>query len=217
MNVTALFVELLMVGIGTATWLALFLAAILSYKFDTMILTDNKALIGTLIAIVYVLGIVMDRLIRGMFTSTLEERARRKVFNDERVKHVKDLAPHIDEHNLSMEIEKFIRAHSQSLASKIDYNRSRLRICRAWVLHFFLIGISFACWNARVDVLPWSRAIWLIGVDILLFIFTWRATVLLAEDHQKDLVESFEIVAIAGGKKNKANDPCHTGHTGDRY
>jgi hypothetical protein len=41
MNVTALFVELLIIGIGTATWLALLLAAILKYKFDTTILTDN--------------------------------------------------------------------------------------------------------------------------------------------------------------------------------
>jgi uncharacterized membrane protein YciS (DUF1049 family) len=204
MNVTALFVELLMVGIGTATWLALFLAAILSYKFDTMILTDNKALIGTLIAIVYVLGIVMDRLIRGLFVSTLEARARKRIFSDEKVKHIKAIAPHIDECNLSMELEKFIRSQSQSLAGKIDYNRSRLRICRAWVLHFFLIGISFVCWNARVHVLPWTTAVWLIGVDALFLIFTWRATCLLAEDHQKDLIESFEIVAIAGKPKEQS-------------
>jgi uncharacterized membrane protein YciS (DUF1049 family) len=197
MNVTVLFVELLMVGIGTATWLALFLAAILNYEFDTMILTDNKALIGTLIAVVYVLGIVMDRLIRGLFVSTIEERARKRIFSDEKVKHIKTIAPHIDERNLSMELDKFIRSQSQSLAGKIDYNRSRLRICRAWVLHFLLIGISFACWNSRVHVLSWTTAIWLIGVDALFLIFTWRATCLLAEDHQKDLIESFEVVAIA--------------------
>ncbi len=196
MNVTALFVELLMVGIGTATWLALFFAAILNYRFDTMVLTDNKALIGTLVAVVYVLGIVMDRLIRGMFTSTLEARAQKRVFDEEKVKHIKALAPYIDERNLSMEIEKLIRAHSQSLASKIDYNRSRLRICRAWVLHFLLIGISFVCWNERVHLLPWATTIWLIGADTLFLILTWRATCLLAEDHQKDLIESFEIVAI---------------------
>lgn len=203
MNVTALFVELLMVGIGTATWLALFLAAILGYRFDTVILTDNKALIGTLVAVVYVLGIVMDRLIRGLFTSTVEARAKQRVFTEERIRHVKTLAPHLDEHNLSMELEKFIRAHSQSLAGKVDYNRSRLRICRAWVLHFLLIGFSFVCWNARVDALPWTTTGWLLGVDILFLWLTWRATCLLAEDHQKDLIESFEIVAIAGKPKEQ--------------
>jgi len=204
MNVTALFVELLVVGIGTATWLVLFLAAILSYKFDTMILTDNKALVGTLIAIVYVLGIVMDRLIRRIFISTVEAKAKQKVFTEEKVKHVKEIAPYIDEGNLAMELEKFIRSHSQSLASKIDYNRSRLRICRAWVLHFILIGISFVCWNARVEVIPTTTAMWLLGVDALFLVLTWGATCLLAEDHQKDLIESFEIVALAERAKKES-------------
>jgi hypothetical protein len=204
MNATALFVELLVVGIGTATWLAFFLASILNYDLKTTILTDNKALIGTLIAVVYVLGIVMDRLIRGLFVSTLEARARRRVFSDKKVKQIKIIAPHIDEGNLSMELEKLIRSQSQSLAGKIDYNRSRLRICRAWVLHFFLIGTSFVCWNARVHVLSWTTAIWLIGLDAIFLIFTWRATYLLAVDHQKDLIESFEIVANAGKRKGQS-------------
>ena len=194
MNVTALFVELLVVGIGTATWLALFLAAILKYKFDTNLLQDNPALIGTLTAIVYVLGIVVDRLVRDLFMPTLETKARMAVFTPERIKHIKEIAPHIDERNLSMEIEKFIRAKSESLASKIDYNRSRLRICRAWVLHFVLIGIGFTWWNCRVQLVDAATHVWLLSGDVLFLLFTWRATYLLARDHQRDLIESFEIV-----------------------
>jgi hypothetical protein len=204
MNFTALFVELLMVGIGTATWLGLFLAAILKFKFDTMILTDNKALIGTLIAIVYVLGIVMDRLIRDIFIFLIEAKAKKNVFTDEKVKLVKKIAHSINECNLSMELEKLIRSQSQSLGSKIDYNRSRIRICRAWVLHFILIGISFICWNARVQVLPLTTAMWLLAVDVLFLGLTWKATCLLAEDYQKDLIESFEIVTIAGRMKQES-------------
>ena len=204
MNVTALFVELLIVGIGTATWLALLLAAILKYKFDTTILTDNKAFIATLIAIVYVLGIVVDRLIRGIFMSTVETKAKQKVFTEEKVKYIKETAPHINDRNLAMELEKFIRSHSQALASKIDYNRSRLRICRAWVLHFFLIGISFLFWNVRVQVFSLTPTIWLLCVDVLFLALTLRATLLLAEDHQKDLVESFEIVADAERMKKES-------------
>lgn len=194
MNVTALFVELLVVGIGTATWLALFLAAILKYKFDSSILQDNPALIGTLTAIVYVLGIVVDRLVRDIFMPTLEAKARMAVFTPERIKHIKEIAPHLDERNLSMELEKFIRARSESLASKIDYNRSRLRICRAWVLHFVLIGIGFTWWNYRVQLVDSATHVWLLAGNVLFLILTWRATYLLARDHQKDLIESFEIV-----------------------
>ena len=105
MNTTTLFVELLVVGIGTATWLILFLAAILSYKFNTEILSDNKAIIGTLIAVVYVLGIVNDRLIRGLFISIIENRAKKRIFTENIIKHIKSIAPHLDESNLSMELE----------------------------------------------------------------------------------------------------------------
>jgi hypothetical protein len=194
MNATALFVELLVVGIGTATWLALFLATILKYKFDTNLLQDNPALLGTLTAIVYVLGIVVDRLVRDIFMPALEAKARIAVFTPEKIKRIKEIAPQIDEHNLSMELDKFIRANSESLASKIDYNRSRLRICRAWVLHFVLIGIGFTWWNYRVQLVGLATHVWLLAADVLFLVFTWRATHLLATDHQKDLIESFEIV-----------------------
>jgi hypothetical protein len=203
MNFTTLFVELLMVGIGTATWLVLFLAAILQYKFDTIILTDNKALIGTLIAVVYVLGIVIDRLIGDIFKITVEADVKRRILNDDRLEFVNEIAPDIDVENFAMKLEKFIRFHSQSLAIKFDYNRSRFRICRAWFLHFILIGISFMCWNVRVHVLPLMIAIWLLAIDIIFLVLTWKATSLLAEDSQKDLIESFEIIMAAGRMKQE--------------
>lgn len=197
MNVTALFVELLVIGMGTATWLALFLAAILRYRFDTNLLQENPALIGTLTAIVYVLGIVVDRLVRDLFMPTLEAKARRAIFIADRIAHIKAIAQDIDEGNLSMEMEKFIRANSESLAHKIDYNRSRLRICRAWILHFALIGVGFAWWNYRVQLVDAATQVWLLSGDVLLMVLTWRVAYLLAMDHHKDLVESFQIVAAA--------------------
>lgn len=195
MNVTALFVELLVIGMGTATWLALFLAAILGYRFDTNLLQENPALIGTLTAIVYVLGIVVDRLVRDLFMPTLEAKARRAVFTADRIAQIKAIAPDIDESNLSMEMEKFIRANSESLAHKIDYNRSRLRICRAWILHFALIGVGFTWWNYRVQLVDAPTQVWLLSGDVLLMVLTWRVAYLLAMDHHRDLVESFQIVA----------------------
>lgn len=205
MNATALFVELLVVGIGTATWLALFLAAILGYRFDTMILTDNQALVGTFIAVVYVLGIVMDRLFHGFFVATIEAGVRKKLFDKAKIKRVMDIVPNMDAGNLPMEMDKFIRSHSSALAGKIDYNRSRLRICRAWVLHFLLIGISFYSWNRSTHIFQPATTAWLLGIDALFLILTMVTTRLLAEDYQRDLLESFEIVTtpdiLVGGKK----------------
>lgn len=197
MNVTALFVELIVVGIGTASWLLLFLAALFSYKFDATNIQNNPIIITSFMAIVYVLGIVVDRLVRKIFMPTIEKRAQRRVFTADLVKHVKKLAPHIKEENLAMELEKFIRANSESLAKKIDYNRSRLRICRAWVIHFLLIGIAFSCWNARVEIANQMTFISVLIVNLVFLMLTWWTTCLLAEDHQEDLLESFEIIIMS--------------------
>jgi hypothetical protein len=37
-------------------------------------------------------------------------------------------------------------------------------------------------------------AVWLLAGNVLFLLFTWRAIYLLARDHQRDLIESFEIV-----------------------
>ena len=194
MNVTALFVELLVVGIGTAMWLTLFVAGIFKYKFDANLFQENPALTGTLVAIVYVLGVVVDRVIRGIFMPTLEKKAKRGVFTKAITGHILKIAPYIREDNLSMELEKFIRTKSDVLASKIDYNRSRLRICRAWVVHFVLIAASLTWWHFRVSIVGLDTYLWLVGADILFLVLTWRTTYLLTRDHQKDLEESFRIV-----------------------
>jgi hypothetical protein len=194
MNVTALFVELIVVGIGTATWLVLFLGALFRAKFESDLLQDNPVLVGSLTAIVYVLGIVIDRITRDLFIATVEAAAKDKVFSVDRIKGIMGVEPRFSKENLSMELEKFIRAHSESLATKIDYNRSRLRICRAWVLHFALIPLGFLLWNARVGVADLRTTLIILAIGILFLALTLRTTNLLAEDHQKDLLESFEII-----------------------
>ncbi len=181
-------------GIGTATWLALFVAGLFEYKFDANLFLENPALIGTLVAIVYVLGVIVDRVIRGIFMPTFEQKAERGIFSKAIINHILKIAPYIREDNLSMELEKFIRTKSDALASKIDYNRSRLRICRAWVVHFVLIAASLTWWHFRVSIVGLDTYLWLVGIDILFLVLTWRTTFLLTRDHQKDLEESFRIV-----------------------
>jgi hypothetical protein len=42
--------------------------------------------------------------------------------------------------------ERFILTNSEELNFQIKYNRSRLRICRSWVINFFLIAVASAVW-----------------------------------------------------------------------
>jgi hypothetical protein len=194
MSVTALFVELLVVGTGAVIWLALSLAAIVAYKFDAKLLSDNPALLAAITAGVYVLGIVVDRIVRELFIATVETKARAAVFTTETLKRIKHLAPHLDETNLPMGLEKLIRARSAPLAERLEYNRSRLRICRAWVLHLLLIAVSFSAWNYRLQVFEPGTYAGMLALDVLLLILTWRATVMLAVDHHKSLVEALEVI-----------------------
>lgn len=183
-----------MIGIGTAFWLLLFMGALFRYRFETKHLQDSKLILALLIATVYVLGIITDRQARDLFMPTIEAGAKQKVFTEQKIEQVKTYMPHISQQNLSMELEKFIRANSEPLATKIDYNRSRLRICRSWVLHFVLIGIGFLVWNARTKVVNLKKTIVLVVIDIIFVLLTLQTTIRLAEDHQKDLFESFNII-----------------------
>lgn len=205
MSFTALVVELLIVGIGAACWLALLIAAITGYSFSVFPPQAGTPLaVGATVGIVYVLGIVADRLVRRLFGATVERAAKRRVFTDARVQHVTTLAPYIDKDNLPMEIEKFVRAHSEALGKKIDYNRSRFRICRAWVLHFAFIALVFPIWASRSSVCGAGAIVTVTGILLGLFALTLCVAVLLATDHQKDLLESFEIVAMGERAKDRS-------------
>ncbi len=193
MATTALFVELIVIGFGTAAWLGLAIAAILRRSISLTSVT-GKDLAIPLLAIVYVLGIVTDRPVRQVFMG-MENHARAAVFTPTRLLHIKTAAPYLDETNLPMEMEKFIRARSERLGAKIDYNRSRLRISRAWVLHFALLAATLLAWNARLRALPWRPTVALAAIAAALSLASLRTTYSLALDHQRDIVESFEIVA----------------------
>jgi hypothetical protein len=194
LSYTPLFVELFVIGVGTAIWLSLTAAAIFQYEFGGKALVDSKLLVALVLATIYVLGIVTDRLARDLFMSTIEALAKYKVVTDERFEQLKAHLPQLTRTNLTMELEKFVRANSLPLAEKIDYNRSRLRICRSWILHFILIGLAFLAWNLRVRVVDVWKTVSLLAIDVVLAMLTLQTTIRLAEDHQKDLLESFSIV-----------------------
>ena len=200
MSVTSLFVELLIIGLGVICWLVLFMAYLLDIHIDSSFLNIQASIFGPLVALTYILGIVADRLIREPFMWLVENQVRKKVIYSSRDKleKIKHLTIAIKENkNISMELEKFIRANSKELGDKIDYNRSRLRICRAWIFHFMLITISFALYSSRLDDLAFIHKIWIISAGVSLFFLTLYTSIKLAVDYQNDLLESTEIIMIS--------------------
>ena len=198
MNITAIFVELLIIGFGVLCWMTLIIAYFLELKINSSLFNINPIFIAPLTAIAYIFGIVADRLIRNPFIFLIENPSKKFVHKGYKAKieNLKNMSISVNEPLKPMELEKFVRANSTELGQKIDYNRNRLRICRAWVLHFLLITIGFAAWNSKVAVFNSVQQIWIIVTGFILFGFTLYTSIKLSIDHQRDIIESSEIILM---------------------
>jgi hypothetical protein len=210
MNITAIFVELLIIGLGVLCWLTLIIAYFLELKINSSLFNINPIFIAPLVAIAYIFGIVADRLIRDPFIFFIENPSKRFVHKEYKAKieNLKNMSISVNEPLKPMELEKFVRANSAELGQKIDYNRNRLRICRAWILHFLLITIGLAVWNSKVAVFNSTQQLWIIVTGFILFGFTLYTSIKLSIDHQRDIIESSEIILM--NKKQAIQVSCPT-------
>jgi len=191
MGMTALIVELLVVGVGTMTWIYLLLAA----SF-TISLPSNPILAVPITAVIYVVGVISDRLYRKVSFVLMEKKYVNATWADNlsRTNHKRELT------NLSadnaMVIEKFIRFRSDQLGRKIDYNRSRLRVCRAWTINMPLIGISFIIWSYFEGLFEnfLCSSVLSLVFTMICTLACWKTAITLSQDHINDLVESYEVV-----------------------
>jgi hypothetical protein len=130
MATTALFVELIVTGVGAFTALALMLTATMGAP--DLLINDTTALIFAFpfLAFSYVLGIIVDRFsdyVYGLFS----QRDRESQF-----------ASVAEYHNA----KRLIRYHSERMWLHLEYTRSRLRICRGWSLNCVFLLISGNLW-----------------------------------------------------------------------
>ena len=184
MATTQLFIELLIIGIGAAVWLAFLLAVILSFPWGSPLPDLNAVYLAALSGVAYVVGIVVDRLARSAFRFA-ENHHRNQVFG-------KNQDPSVEDR------EKYVLVNSSSLREQIVYNRSRLRICRAWILNFTLTGGCAGAWAIQQRV--WTiAAIALIG--LALSGLTAYTANLLARDHYENIQHSYNFLT-----KNKNGD-----------
>jgi hypothetical protein len=178
MATTQVFVELLIIGMGAGIWLVLLLAAILGYRFDTVIPKADTWCVVVLGGLAYVLGITVDRLARNLFKA-VENRMGRKRSHDAEA---------------SERRERYILTNSEALAGQIHYNRSRLRICRAWTLNIFLTLVFFLFWNLRVGAIEPGTCAAMIVVGCVLCALVATAAWTLSGDCEKNLVGSYTFL-----------------------
>jgi hypothetical protein len=177
MPTTQLFVELLVIGFGAIAWLLLLVAAALGWQPAQFPLHLGGEVIVPLSALSYVLGILLDRGAREVFSRILTHPPA----------PAKDVSPDTAEH--------FICHKSEQLWTRCLYNRSRFRICRAWTLNFLLIAFAYCAWNARVGAQSWRDSAAIVALALLGFLFAAWATVFLNRDYHTEVGKVFRFLS----------------------
>lgn len=129
MSTTNLFVELLVIGVGAFAWLALLLMTALGIDLAALqsLFTSPVAAIPAL-AIVYLLGIVTDRIADRAFHLLRVEAKQRTKYPGGSDQYFQD--------------RWLVLGQSEQFAQFYEYSRSRQRICRGWALNSIAISIA---------------------------------------------------------------------------
>ena len=127
MNTTSLFVELVVIGAGVITWVVLLAVALGGYPVASFGQGVLLASAIPVLALVYVFGIVWDRLADTIFNRFWGCDLRARYYSDTG-EYYRD--------------RRAILISAPALADLLEYGRSRLRICRGWSLNALLIAIS---------------------------------------------------------------------------
>jgi hypothetical protein len=178
---TAVFAEILIVGLQVEAWLALVLLSVFGTKWiDLDQISDFAALVTVLVlALAYVLGIVADRLTDTMLNRV--ERTRRK----ERFK------------NLPVKVSKMrmtVMHESDGMTRFLDYQRSRWRIARATVVNVGLTGLAAALYLAVGTEAERAWVFAPLACALVLIPTTYFAAARIHDAWIRRLVDAYDIV-----------------------
>ena len=187
MSTTQLFAELLVIGIGALIWIAILIAGVSQLSFQNISTNANIFTLAPIVGVAYVLGIIVDRISYGLFRK-LEERTRNKIIEP-------NTSPSADDR------ERYILTNSEELSIQITYNRSRLRVCRSWIINFSLIAAASAIWG---DASKLKTPILLPILSLSLAVITFLVWLKLSKDYYINIQASYEFLAesILGNEAN---------------
>jgi len=169
MSTTNLFVELIVIGVGAATWVVLLVLALFGYAWVPVDRLFSPPAAIPLLAVVYVLGIISDRIADVVFQWR---------WNDDLLDlHYSDRADYFSD-------RRRILTQSERFSELLEYGRSRLRICRGWAFNSVLIAVALNAflWSIKGEQ-GFAWAVSIAGsVSMLVFAlaawFAWRKLVM---------------------------------------
>lgn len=148
-----------MIGTGAASWILLLVFAFLGYAWVDLDTFGSWNALLPVVAFVYVLGIVVDRIADSLLRKS-DRRLRNRAFEgSEKDYHY---------------VRTYVFYRSDKFKDIFDYSRSKLRICRAWIFNSALNALA-------AFVLIWVRMPQLaVHSKLLLSLLALCAGVLLA-------------------------------------
>lgn len=187
---TAVFAEILIIGLQVEAWLVLGLLTITGHEWiDVSGAKDFAALAAiVLLAAAYVLGIVADRL-ADTLVDRLERTGRGERLKRRLLKHP-DFKKPADVSKMRL----LVMHRSDGMSRFLDYQRSRWRIARATVLNVALAGVAGACYLAVRESWYWLFAP-LAGALVLMPI-TYFAGTRIQEAWIERLSDAYRIVRV---------------------
>jgi len=191
MNTTAIFAEILVIGLQAVVWLSLVILSISGVpSVDRQALgevlpkwTALLVLFSTVIA--YSLGIIIDRIADSLFHRLdLGIRARR----------VRSSLPS------PARMRLHILAQNEGMARFLDYIRSRLRIARSTCLNVMLITLAAAVFLVTRTSAGRPEVTLVIAAGLVLFLAAFYAWRRISWTYYKRLGQAYEISLGADGK-----------------
>lgn len=183
MSTTNLFVELIVIGVSAFIWLVLFIFSVFGYAWVPIDLLSSPSAAVAVLAVIYVLGIISDRIADTVFNWIWSDDLRGPYFQD------------IGEY---YKARRLILTRSERLSDLLEYGRSRIRICRGWAFNSILITISlntFLWMNLSDKSSIWAISIFS-SISLLVFAFAaWFAWQKLIKTEYRKIKEQAEFFA----------------------
>lgn len=180
MTTTQVFIELLITGFGSLVWIILFFLGINGLEFEMFLEKEiSNVFLLPITGFAYIIGIIIDRIGFQIFKNK-ERKNINKVFSENE-----------DRSSIQLKVV-FIIQKSDHLKSAIDYNRSRLRLSRSWIINFLMISISLILYLILNSDENTSIIFSLLGINIVFCILSFYTWSKLSKDYYKNIKSSFE-------------------------
>lgn len=184
MNTTILLVELFVVGFGAAIWMVLVALTFLGYESVRLDTVGSWGAPLPALAIVYVLGIIIDRLADSMFRRADRQLRERAYAGSAKDYHY---------------VRTYVFYRAEKFEEIFDHARSKLRICRAWVFNFALSGLAsvLLIWARMPDLAASTK--WLLSAlalfaGALLATGSWYAWHRLTDTYYVRLLHAYAVL-----------------------